>query len=369
MQSLEAFVLGSTIPVTFNTQGLDQAPITFAGTPRLRVVLASDFSVILADIVPTVDAGGVTGRHRASIAATTPNGFVVDGEYIIEVQAGTVDGVSVVGKGIARFSLNSGSLPANSVNANALAADAVTEIQNGLATAAGVTSATAPLATQTSVNDIPTNAEFAAGIAPLATAAGLSAAVAPLATAAGVTAATAPLATQTSVNDIPTNAEFAAAVALLATAAALDDVPNNAEFSAAIGTVLSAVGAVPDGVWDEALAGHTTPGSTGAQLAAAASAGDPWASTTFGAAGAGSAGAKMAALGTPVENADALLGRSQQGGSNSGLTVADALAGGLCNFTISNGTLTVRNADGTTAYSRTLTRAELDAIISATVPL
>jgi hypothetical protein len=36
------------------------------------------------------------------------------------------------------------------------------------------------------------------------------------------------------------------------------------------------VGAIASAVWDEALASHTTPGSTGAALSSAGSAGDPW---------------------------------------------------------------------------------------------
>lgn len=60
--------------------------------------------------------------------------------------------------------------------------------------------------------------------------------------------------------------------------------------------------------------------------------------------------------------ADALLARNQQGGSNNAPTVAAALAGGLLLFTISGTTLTARHGDGTVAYTRTLTRAVLDAI-------
>lgn len=65
--------------------------------------------------------------------------------------------------------------------------------------------------------------------------------------------------------------------------------------------------------------------------------------------------------------ADALLARHQQGGSAgaSGTKVSDALAGGLMSLTIAGGVLTVKNADGSTAYTRTLTRSALDAIVTA----
>lgn len=65
--------------------------------------------------------------------------------------------------------------------------------------------------------------------------------------------------------------------------------------------------------------------------------------------------------------ADALLVRHQQGGAagGAGTKVSDALAGGLMSLSIAAGVLTVKNADGTTAYTRTLTRSALDAIVTA----
>ncbi len=50
------------------------------------------------------------------------------------------------------------------------------------------------------------------------------------------------------------------------------------------------VGAIADAVWDEAISGHLTAGSTGATLSAAASAGDPWLTVLPAAYAAGSAG-------------------------------------------------------------------------------
>lgn len=67
---------------------------------------------------------------------------------------------------------------------------------------------------------------------------------------------------------------------------------------------------------------------------------------------------------TAVQIADALLARHQMGGSNgaAGVRVADALAGGLMKITISGSTMTVKHGDGSTAFTRTLTRQQLDAI-------
>lgn len=50
---------------------------------------------------------------------------------------------------------------------------------------------------------------------------------------------------------------------------------------------------IADAVWDEAIAGHLTGGTTGAALNAAGSAGDPWSTAVPGAYGAGTAGSRI----------------------------------------------------------------------------
>lgn len=86
-------------------------------------------------------------------------------------------------------------------------------------------------------------------------------------------------------NDAITAAKLAAdAVAEIATAIRTELATELARIDAAISTRLAtagytappAVGAVADAVLDEAMTGHTTPGTAGAALAAAGSAGDPW---------------------------------------------------------------------------------------------
>lgn len=70
---------------------------------------------------------------------------------------------------------------------------------------------------------------------------------------------------------------------------------------------------------------------------------------------------------TPSERAavaDRLLGRNQQGGSDAGPTVAQAIASGLLKIEIVGTTMTVKHGDGTTAFTRTLTRAVADEIVS-----
>lgn len=111
-------------------------------------------------------------------------------------------------------------------------------------------------------------------------------------------------ASQTSVDDLPTNAELAAALAaaddaILAAIAALNNL-SQADVRTAVGlasanldTQLDALPTAAenaDAVWDETLADHLGAGSTGAALNAAGAAGDPWSTALPGAYGAGTAG-------------------------------------------------------------------------------
>jgi hypothetical protein len=101
--------------------------------------------------------------------------------------------------------------------------------------------------------------------------------------------------------DGPTNAEMVArtlASASYATATALQTVDDNVDailvdtgtdIPASIAALPTAAGNA-DAVWDEAIAGHLTGGSTGAALNAAGSAGDPWTTALPGAYSAGTAG-------------------------------------------------------------------------------
>ncbi len=83
----------------------------------------------------------------------------------------------------------------------------------------------------------------------------------------------------------------------------IDALPTNAELATALGTaddaVLAAIAGLPaapsaatiaDAVWDEAISGHLTAGTTGAALNGAGGSGDPWATLIPGAYGAGTAG-------------------------------------------------------------------------------
>lgn len=122
MEYIGSYVIASNVPFSFNTRDADGAPITFAGTPLLTTLNAATLAVVEASLAPSIDVNAVTGRHLIVID-TSGGAYSGITELIIAVQQGTVDGVSVAGEQLARFTLTAGTLPAGSVNAAAFAAD------------------------------------------------------------------------------------------------------------------------------------------------------------------------------------------------------------------------------------------------------
>lgn len=184
-------------------------------------------------------------------------------------------------------------------------------------------------ASQTSVDDLPTNAELAtsqaaaddATLAAIAALNNLSSAQAQTAAEAALAVYDPPTRTEatadkdailTAVADVPTNAELATAlaasddavlaqVALVKTVTdklddTLEDDAGTFRFTANAleqgpgGGSAPTAAAIADAVWDEAMADHLTGGSTGSSLNGAGAAGDPWTTPLPGAYGAGTAG-------------------------------------------------------------------------------
>jgi hypothetical protein len=140
---------------------------------------------------------------------------------------------------------------------------------------------------------------------------------------------------------------------------------------------------IADAVWDEAISGHLTGGTTGASLNAAGSAGDPWSTTLPGAYSSGTAGyiigtninatvssrstldaagirtavglasanldTQLGDLPTATENADALLNRDMSAVSDTNArSPLNALRAIRNKWGISGTTYTVRKEDDTT---------------------
>lgn len=148
--------------------------------------------------------------------------------------------------------------------------------------------------------------------------------------------------------------------------------------AAVSGATAPSAATVADAVWDEAISGHLTAGTTGAALNAAGSAGDPWTTTLPGAytgsqagkmlsdiitdtAEIGAAGAGLTAVissvPTATQNADALLNRDMSAVSDTNArSPLNALRLLRNKWTSSAGTLTVyKENDSTSAWTGTLT--------------
>ncbi len=174
-----------------------------------------------------------------------------------------------------RMDSSVGAMAANVMTAAAAAADLTTELQSGLATSAAVATL------QTSVDDLPTNAE-------LATALG-TADDAVLAQVALVKAVTDKLNTTVESVGSPTDYVFTArALAQAPSGSGLDAAGVRAAIGLASANLDTQLDALPtaaevtDAVWDEAISGHLGAGTTGLALNDATAAGNPWNSVLEG---------------------------------------------------------------------------------------
>lgn len=250
----------------------------------------------------------------ATTQAVGTNTYIIVPAARVDVELWDGSAVNALSSG--RVDVSVGAMATDVLTSTALAASAVTEIQSGLSTldAAGVRSAvglaSANLDTQLTAIDDYLDTEVAA-IKTVTDAIG--------ATGTGLTAipwnaawdaeVQSEVADALAVYDPPTKAELDTAVAnvsvdeIQATAIAdLFNTDSGTTYASAVagsavkeiadnagGSALTEAG-IADAVWDEAIAGHLTAGSTGNALNAAGSAGDPWATAIPGAYGAGTAG-------------------------------------------------------------------------------
>jgi hypothetical protein len=284
MQYLGDILEDATIRGSFNTRTAAGTPITLGGTPALSVYKDANASQTTAGVTLTVDFDALTGHHIFTINTSADAFYATGSDYRVVITTGTVDGTSVVGTEVASFSIenrntkaNVTQMAANVITASALATDAVTEIQTGLATALQVEQfvAASELNLESLLVDIPTVAEFEARTLPSADYFVVSDYTAP-----------------------PSAATIADAV--------WDELQTGhtsvGSFGYYLDSKVSTVGggtpptasAIADAVWDEVLAGHLTAGTTGAALNASGGAGDPWSTTLPGAYTASQAGSLLA---------------------------------------------------------------------------
>lgn len=99
------FAPGAVIDVTFNTADYPGAPITLGGTPAIDIYKGNGAIPTTAGVTLAVDYASVLGLHHVRID-TGADAFYGSGDYRVVISSGTVDGVSVIGRVVATFSLS-----------------------------------------------------------------------------------------------------------------------------------------------------------------------------------------------------------------------------------------------------------------------
>ena len=128
---------GDVIRKKFTTVGNTGVPTAISGGAA-AVYKDDSLTQSTAGVTLVVSFDGLTGLNQITVDTSADGAFYTEGsDYTIILTAGTVSNKSIAGYVIADFSLKnrSISLGTDAIDAAALAASAVTEIQNGLALA------------------------------------------------------------------------------------------------------------------------------------------------------------------------------------------------------------------------------------------
>lgn len=99
--------LESTIYPRFNTRAFSTGvPTTLLGAPVLSVYEENNLVKITSGVSVAVDYDSVIGLNQVAIVATAANGYEPGKSYDLVIDAGTVDGVSVVGEIVFSFTVD-----------------------------------------------------------------------------------------------------------------------------------------------------------------------------------------------------------------------------------------------------------------------
>jgi hypothetical protein len=131
--------LEQTLYFTFTTVDADGAPTTLAGTPSLAAYENLGATQITAGITLDDDMDGKTGLHGVTIAATAANGYEAGKDYAVVIEAGTVDGTSVVGYTVGSFSIENRFSNIVAISGDKTAADNAELMFDGTGYAGGTT--------------------------------------------------------------------------------------------------------------------------------------------------------------------------------------------------------------------------------------
>ena len=402
----------TTVPIRFTTLAIDAAGLADANTVKIEGADATNTirdSANMADVLQRLvtllePASGSPSEFRFSLDAlrhmptliwgaeranfSTTGSF---GQYVpanVTHAAGTAWNSGAIGAAtLAADTITAGKIAADAIGASELAADAVAEIQSGLATAANLAVVAGYIDTEVAAikaktDNLPSDPADASDVA-----AAFATVNATLATIDGRIDAEVPQIKQ--VTD-KLHSMLEAATGSPGESRFTTDALRNAPTGSGGGGASAA--SIAAAVWDEAISGHLTSGTTGAALNAAGSAGDPWSTPLPGAYGNGTAGyivgsiintsaarfltmveiasgspgdykftpdALRAIIGivpTAIENADALLDRDMSAVSDSNArSPLNALRFLRNKWSISGATLTVtKENDTTSAWTATV---------------
>ena len=177
------YAAGSIVYFKFPTHTVAPAMTTLAGSPAPAVSVYRDDSTgqSTVGVSLTLDFDGLTGLNHVTIDTSADGTFYAAGhDFFVIITTGTVDGTSVVGMPIGEFSIeksvarvyamddytintttvtdpldaNITSVDTDAISAAGIKADAVTKIQNGLATPTNITGGT--IGTVTNLTNLPT---------------------------------------------------------------------------------------------------------------------------------------------------------------------------------------------------------------------
>jgi hypothetical protein len=94
----------ATLRFKFNTRQFSTgAPFTLAGTPSLAVYAEDSATQITAGITLTVDYDSKTGQNQVVIDLSADAAYAAGKKYEVQIEAGTVDSVSVIGAVVYEF--------------------------------------------------------------------------------------------------------------------------------------------------------------------------------------------------------------------------------------------------------------------------
>lgn len=281
------YALGTTFDLKFTTRRFSTgAPYTLAGTPSVAAYPDNSTTEITAGITLTTDFDTRAGVNNVRVVATSGNGYAAGSNYALVITAGTVDGVSVVGEVIGEFSLEAQSPLRPTITGRTLDVSAGGEAGLDWAnvgsptTTVGLSGTTVKTATDVETDTADIRTRLPAALVSGRIDASVGAMAANVLTASAINA---DAITAAKIADGAIDAATFAAGAINAAAIATDAI-TAAKLAADAGAEIA------DAVWDEAISGHLTGGSTGAALNAAGSSGDPWSTPLPGAYGVGTAG-------------------------------------------------------------------------------